>query len=480
MSQPASQTSLREETPLGDVDSAPQRRATLLVAYDYQYKWARQIGRALERQDVGVTYVICSDFRHSISDAQIGEVAPHEVPVLRDRDELLDDLLDSDIVVFGIQGPLTSNLTAELVQHAQRAGRDLPVTVTGWVGVIIEKIVAGYLERFTSDVVAVNSRADLAHVRSHSEQPRPADRQSSARGLPLLSAHRLPLRENPIKTVMFADQPTVPKTLAERTYLYQRLADYARAHPDRRVILKPRHRPDEDTFHRMSKHPEILLEGMELPSNLEVDYTPVSDMLNEIDLMLTVSSTAALEALGHGIRTAFVLDLGIHERLGNQIFTDSGLLRTFDQLIADDVGEPAEGFVDDYFLEKTAAPVDLIAERASELVGVPAADRPSRSAIDTDYFAGVIAVRAFREDQRRGGAASGLKAGVQKANKQIRVQFDNSLRSRAKALALVVLPVSWLDRTRRKVWNAKRSQHPTGQTKQASAARFSSTDKPTN
>ena len=231
----------------------------------------------------------------------------------------------------------------------------------------------------------------------------------------------------------------------------------------------------------MSKHPEILLEGMELPSNLEVDYTPVSDMLNEIDLMLTVSSTAALEALGHGIRTAFVLDLGIHERLGNQIFTDSGLLRTFDQLITRNSGRrlPAE-YVDDYFLEKTAAPVDLIAERASELVGVPAADRPSRSAIDTDYFAGVIAVRAFREDQRRGGAASGLKAGVQKANKQIRVQFDNSLRSRAKALALVVLPVSWLDRTRRKVWNAKRSQHPTGQTKQASAARFSSTDKPTN
>ena len=36
------------------------------------------------------------------------------------------------------------------------------MTISGWVGVIIEKIIAGYLERFATDIVAVNSRSELA------------------------------------------------------------------------------------------------------------------------------------------------------------------------------------------------------------------------------------------------------------------------------------------------------------------------------
>jgi hypothetical protein len=36
------------------------------------------------------------------------------------------------------------------------------VTISGWVGVIIEKIITDYLERFATDIVAVNSRSELA------------------------------------------------------------------------------------------------------------------------------------------------------------------------------------------------------------------------------------------------------------------------------------------------------------------------------
>ena len=41
----------------------------------------------------------------------------------------------------------------------------------------------------------------------------------------------------------------------------ERLIDYALAHPDRDVVLKPRHRLGEDTYHRMRHHPETLLAG---------------------------------------------------------------------------------------------------------------------------------------------------------------------------------------------------------------------------
>ena len=70
--------------------------------------------------------------------------------------------------------------------------------------------------------------------------------------------------------------------------------------------------------------------------------------------MLTVSSTAALEAVGAGVRTAFIAELDVREQLGNHIFLGSGLLRTFDQLEIDDVGVPARSWIEDYFFDTHA------------------------------------------------------------------------------------------------------------------------------
>ena len=70
---------------------------------------------------------------------------------------------------------------------------------------------------------------------------------------------------------------------------------------------------------------------MELPANFRIDYTPVPS-LPRVDLLVTMSSTACLEAIDHGCRVALVLDLGVHERHGNHVFLESGLLRTFDQM----------------------------------------------------------------------------------------------------------------------------------------------------
>jgi hypothetical protein len=54
--------------------------------------------------------------------------------------------------------------------------------------------------------------------------------------------------------------------------------------------------------------------------------------------------------------------------LGNHIFLDSGLLRTFDQLEKDDIGAPAKSWVEDYFFDTAGVrPAERIAERALEL-----------------------------------------------------------------------------------------------------------------
>ncbi|HEU5483418.1 MAG TPA: DUF6716 putative glycosyltransferase, partial [Microlunatus sp.] len=297
--------------------------------------------------------------------------------------ELIEEAVGSDVVVCGLSGPFTLRFTVDL---AARLGVDGPgpVVVTGWVGVIIEKLTAGYLDRVGSDVVAVSCVEDLDHFVTVAQHLGLDPANLLLSGLPILASAAAPPRTGPIRRVLFADQPTVPGPGTERLYLYRRLIDYAYAHPEREVLLKPRHRPGEDTFHTMRHHPEDLLAQVEHPPNFRIDYTPISEVLPEVDLLVTMSSTACLEAIGAGCRVGLVLDLGVHERYGNHVFLASGLLRTVDQLIADDVGVPERTWLDSYFFDRPGTAAQQIVDRAEKLLA--SGKRPSRPIWDSAYF----------------------------------------------------------------------------------------------
>ena len=189
--------------------------------------------------------------------------------------------------------------------------------------------------------------------------------------------------------MLFADQPTVPGPASERLHLYRRLIDYAYAHPEREVLLKPRHRPGEGTFHTMKHHPEDLLAGVDRPPNFRIDYTAISEILPDVDLLLTMSSTACLEAVGRGCRVGLVLDLGVHERYGNHVFLASGLLRTFDQLIADDIGIPNRSWLGSYYFDRPGTASQQIAARVEKLLAT--GERPSRQIQESAYFTSTAA-----------------------------------------------------------------------------------------
>jgi hypothetical protein len=374
----------------------PTRTAILVAAFDSQLKWAGTIRLALESKGFACRTIVPSDIRHAISDTQVADCGAEAVAYLPWAD-LVTASLTSDVVVLAIQGPQVRRFCHDMFDLVELTGAVPPVMITGWVGVIIEKIVAGYLERYATHVVAVNSRTDLGTFEAVARSLQLPTDNLLLSGLPLLSGeYRHAPVDTPIKTVMFADQPTVPQTREDRLYVYQRLLSYARAHPDREVVLKPRHRIGEDTFHRMKFHPEALLSGMRRPPNFSVDYTPISDRLADLDLMLTVSSTAALEAVGAGVRTAFIADLDVREQLGNHIFLNSGLLRTFDQLERDDVGVPAKSWVEDYFFDaQGVAPAEKLADRALELT--VRADRGRPPAWNTALFASQHELFTYRK-----------------------------------------------------------------------------------
>jgi hypothetical protein len=377
------------------------RKALLVVSFDSQLKWANGLRIALEARGFECRFIVPSDLRYAISDEQLADFAGTEVEYLA-WDDLLVESMSVDAIALVIQGSFVATFCHQMHDLVARTGQTSPVTIAGWVGVIIHEITAGFLDRFAADVVAVNSRSDL---RTFSEVAAglglPTDSLVLS-GLPLLSVYREPPVDAPIETVLYADQPTVPSGLKDRLFIYEQLIAYANKHPDRSVVLKPRHRLEEGTIHRMKYHPELVLSGISQPANFKIDYTPISERLADLDLMLAISSTAGLEAVGAGIRTAFIADLGVREPLGNHIFLESGLLRTFEQIEKDDVGAPARQWVDDYFFDESdvedevSRPAERLAARVVELLE-PDAVRPSRAAWASAYFESQHRLLEYRE-----------------------------------------------------------------------------------
>jgi hypothetical protein len=359
------------------------KKALFLAAFDSQLKWCGQIQNEFARRGFA-TQVMVPDVRSALSAAQIRDAGFDDVQKAS-WEELLRLAMGSDVVVCGLSGPATRTFCFALAdRQAAAAEHTQPVLISGWVGVIIEKIIAGYLDRCGSDLVAVNSGLDLALFRDAAQRLSLPDGNLLLTGLPFLSSSPSPIRSNPIRRVLFADQPTVPASRRERQFLYQQLLRYAERHPDREVLLKPRHRPGEDTFHRMRHHPEDLLLGHATPANFRIDYTPISQILPCVDLLLTMSSTACLEALDVGCRVGLVLDLGIHERYGNHVFLDSGLLRTFSELESDEIGTPDPQWFSSFFFDRAGPAAKLIADRTEELLST--GHRPSREVWASAYF----------------------------------------------------------------------------------------------
>ncbi|WP_329456029.1 DUF6716 putative glycosyltransferase [Streptomyces sp. NBC_01497] len=235
------------------------------------------------------------------------------------------DLIVLALVGGGVQAMLHGIAALDLARR--------PVVVTGYVGVVYEKLADGLLLRHGADVVLANSRHDAHRFRDVYEGVGADASCVTEAALPFLGGARY----EPVEgrdTVVFAAQPSVPVTREDRAYVLRRLIEHARLHPRREVLLKLRSKVGEQTTHVEEFPYQRLAEKVPggLPSNFRLVYGNMGDVLDGTDLLVTVSSTAALEALHRRIPTAILTDLGIREPLGNHHFVGSGCLASFDHL----------------------------------------------------------------------------------------------------------------------------------------------------
>ncbi|MER7179978.1 DUF6716 putative glycosyltransferase [Streptomyces hyaluromycini] len=320
----------------------PPRRVAVIADSDTRWKWGASVARQIAPEHALDAYFLRG--RSTPTERQLAEVGiePDTRREVRAA-ELVDDeeLANADIVVLAVLGGTVLALVHSLgIAWEGRPHR--PVTVSGYVGVVYEKMVDGLLTRAGTDLVLANSGHDTRRFRSVFASVG-ADPDSVVEcALPFLGgAPYRPSSERPF-TVTFAAQPSVPKDRASRLRLLERAAAHARLHPDRLVLVKLRSRPGEQTTHEerdpYQKLVEILAEPA--PANLQLVYGNMAEVLDRTDLLVTVSSTAALESMHRRIPTAILTDFGVREAHGNHYFVHSGCLASWDDIDAGALPQP--------------------------------------------------------------------------------------------------------------------------------------------
>ncbi len=288
-----------------------------------------------------------------------------------------------DVVLLSLRGPLV-RVIAPLVGR----GPDRPVLVSGFPGLTIPAEPKAIVYREQVDLIVLHSRREVREFRANAERL----------GLPVeFGLATLPfLPDAPHADVeagdgrddlVFAAQAKVPVEREDRVRLLGWLADAARRRPSRRVVVKVRARRGEAQTHaeaydfaELLGDPAVRAElGGTLPANLIVEDGPMSEQLERAAALVTVSSTAVLEAIAAGIPAILVDEFGVSPKLINTVFEGSGLFGGADELAAWTGRHPEPEWRDDNYFhgrehddweEKLA---ELLAGR--ETVPLPLRDR---------------------------------------------------------------------------------------------------------
>ncbi|MFF2275358.1 DUF6716 putative glycosyltransferase [Agromyces sp. NPDC058126] len=248
-----------------------------------------------------------------------------------------------DAVLLALRGPLV-----RVVAPIVGALPERPVIVSGFPGLTIPAEPKAIVYREQVDLIVLHSRREVREFRANA-LALGVPVEFGLATLPFLSvgdrafaaARADATGPNPFAAegphggdLVFAAQAKVPAEREDRVRMLGWLVDAARRRPARRVVVKVRARRGEAQTHaeahdyaELLADPEVLdALGGPLPPNLVVLDGPMSRCLEEAAMLVTVSSTAALEAVAAGVPAVVVDEFGVEPKLINTVFEGSGLL----------------------------------------------------------------------------------------------------------------------------------------------------------
>lgn len=250
-----------------------------------------------------------------------------------------------DVVIVSVRGPLVKVVVRAIIGATLKR----PVIVTGLPGISVPATRMAIAHRAQADLFIVHSRRE---VREFADL---AARMNIDQRFALATVPFLPDPATAVTAVtgdvIFAAQAKVPEAKADRILLLGWLAESARQHPDRRVVVKVRASPGEHQTHAEAhEYAELMAElSPRAPANMVVEGGPMAAHLDGASGLVTVSSTAALEAVALGRPVLALHDFGIGRSLINTVFEGSGLFGSADDLIAGRFRQPASEWLEDNY-----------------------------------------------------------------------------------------------------------------------------------
>jgi hypothetical protein len=156
--------------------------------------------------------------------------------------------------------------------------------------------------------------------------------------------------------VLFATQAKVPVGREERIAILLALAELAAARPDLRVVVKTRGLSGEFHTHHEPHHYADLWRGLVAEGRvgsadtLEFAAGSMAEHLRRAVALVTVSSTAVLEAMALDRPVLLIDEFGVGDELINPVFVGSGCLGGLDALRTADFRHPQKRWLmENYF-----------------------------------------------------------------------------------------------------------------------------------
>ena len=144
------------------------------------------------------------------------------------------------------------------------------------------------------------------------------------------------------RDIYFFAQAISPSTKRGRRHILDMMIAIARAYPDRKVLIKLRHLPEENTRHlhrERFSYPD-LLQGHRgpIPENLHVTACTMAEAIRSAAVGITCTSTAAVDLVREGVPTMVYLDYvdfyadPLAQPMA-ELFYDSGLIKSLDDIL---------------------------------------------------------------------------------------------------------------------------------------------------
>lgn len=324
------------------------RRFVAIADSDSYVKWAAALLGSLTDVDARVLLVrtpltVSAEQERAAlagSGLEPARVEVTDYPAVSDR---VRELAPDAVFVAG-RGPFV-----RIVMRAISAVSPRPVVVVGLPGMSIPAQRGAVHYRRDADLFLVHSRREL---RAFSDL-------AGRMGVPMRFAlATLPFarprqRSAPAgHDLVFAAQAVVPRALEDRRELADILRRAALANPLRRVVVKLRSRAElgeRETHHEIAGYPELIAELGERPANLVFSYASMRSALETAEGLVTVSSTAAIEAVAQGVPVLALDTFGISKANLNTVFAASGLLGDASDVIARRFRQPSAQWVNDNY-----------------------------------------------------------------------------------------------------------------------------------